>query len=117
MDTENELRAIRYLINDLILQVYDLRVKLEEIKPSKRTYNMREPNRDGSAVGFDLFQVPKVSYNNKVGYVMTKYLAEASAVITDKTKLQDALIVLNKLSAPIEITILVKQKLKELKNK
>ena len=66
MDTENELRALRYLINDLILQVYDLRVKLEEIKPSKRTYNMREPNRDGSAVGFDLFQVPKVSYNNMV---------------------------------------------------
>jgi len=66
MDTENELRAIRYLINDLILQVYDLRVKLEEIKPNKRTYNMREPNRDGSAVGFDLFQVPKVSYNNMV---------------------------------------------------
>ena len=34
-----------------------------------------------------------------------------------KTKLQDALLVLNKIEAPIEVTILVKRRLKELDNK
>lgn len=34
-----------------------------------------------------------------------------------KTKLQDALLVLNRLNCPIEVTILVKQRLKELNNK
>lgn len=63
MNTENELKALRYLINDLILYVYDLRVKLDEIVPSKRKYTMREPNVNGSAVGFDLFQIPQDKYN------------------------------------------------------
>ena len=64
------------------------------------TLNLRQSASTSSAI---LAQIPngakleaetvndawsKVSYNNKVGYVMTKYLAEASAVITDKTKLQ-----------------------------
>ncbi len=66
MNTETELKALRYLINDLILYVYDLRVKLEEIHPSKRKYTMREPNANGSAVGFDLFQLPQNKYNNLV---------------------------------------------------
>ena len=66
MDTETELKALRYLINDLILYVYDLRVKLEEIHPSKRKYTMREPNVDGSAVGFDLFQIPEDKYKGLV---------------------------------------------------
>ena len=34
-----------------------------------------------------------------------------------KTKLQDALIVLNKVEAPIEVTIIVKRRLKELANR
>lgn len=63
MDTENELRALRYLINDLILVVYDLRVKLEELAPSKRKYTMREPNVNGAGLAFDLFQLPKDKYN------------------------------------------------------
>lgn len=66
MKVEDELKALRYLINDLILYVYDLRVKLDEISPTKRKYTMREPNADGSAIGFDLFQVPKVSYDRLV---------------------------------------------------
>ena len=64
------------------------------------TLNLRQSASTSSAI---LAQIPngaklevetangtwsKVSYNNKVGYVMTKYLAETSAVITDKTKLQ-----------------------------
>ena len=66
MNTENELKAIRYLINDLILYVYDLRVKLDEIAPTKRKYTMREPNANGSALAFDLFQVPQKSYDGLV---------------------------------------------------
>ena len=62
MNTENELKAIRYLLNDLILYVYDLRVKLEEISPSKRKYTMREPNANGSALAFDLFQLSEDKY-------------------------------------------------------
>ena len=64
------------------------------------TLNLRQSASTSSAI---LAQIPngakleaetandtwsKVSDNNKVGYVMTKYLAEASTVITDKTKLQ-----------------------------
>ena len=66
MDIENELRALRYLINDLILYVYDVREKLEAIAPSKRQYRMREPNVNGSAVGFDLFQLPQEKYNSLI---------------------------------------------------
>jgi len=66
MDIENELRALRYLINDLILYVYDVRVKLEAMTPSKRKYKMREPNVTGDTIAFDLFQVPRISYNNLI---------------------------------------------------
>lgn len=66
MKTEDELKALRYLINDLILYVYDLRIKLEEISPSRRKYTMREPNANGDTIGFDLFQLPVVSYNNMI---------------------------------------------------
>ena len=66
MKTENELKALRYLINDLILYVYDLRTKLEEIKPSTRKYTMREPNVNGNSISFDLFQIPKDRYNGLI---------------------------------------------------
>ena len=66
MNIENELKALRYLINDLILYVYDLRVKLEDIAPTKRQYIMREPNANGSALAFDLFQLPLDKYNGLV---------------------------------------------------
>ena len=66
MKTEDELKALRYLINDLILYVYDLRTKLEEIKPSTRKYTMREPNANGDTISFDLFQIPKDRYNGLI---------------------------------------------------
>ena len=68
MNTENELKAIRYLINDLILYVYDLRVKLEEISPSKRQYTMGEPNRNGDSIHFDLFSIPKNRYKELIDH-------------------------------------------------
>ena len=66
MKVEDELKALRYLINDLILYVYDVRVKLDEIVPTKRKYTMREPNANGSALAFDLFQLPQDKYNQLV---------------------------------------------------
>jgi hypothetical protein len=70
MDTETELKAIRYLLNDLILYVYDLRVKLDELAPTKRKYTIGEPNAKGDSIKFDLFSMPKDRYNeliNKFG--------------------------------------------------
>lgn len=66
MNTENELKAIRYLLNDLILYVYDLRIKLDELAPSKRKYTMGEPNRTGDSIHFDLFSIPKNKYKELV---------------------------------------------------
>ena len=66
MDTDKELKAIRYLINDLILYVYDLRVKLDELAPSKRAYTMGEPNVNGDSIRFDLFSMPKNRYKELV---------------------------------------------------
>lgn len=66
MNTENELKAIRYLLNDLILYVYDLRIKLDELAPSKRKYTMGEPNRTGDSISFDLFSIPKNKYQELI---------------------------------------------------
>lgn len=63
MEVENELKALRYLINDLILYVYDLRIKMDEISKSPRRYKTREPNADGSSIGFDFFNISKEKYN------------------------------------------------------
>ena len=48
------------------------------------------------------------------------YKKEASLIeenISLKTKLQDALLVLNKINGPIELTLLIKKRIKELKEK
>ena len=66
MGTDKELKAIRYLINDLILYVYDLRVKLDELAPSKRAYTMGEPNAKGDSIRFDLFSIPKNRYKELI---------------------------------------------------
>lgn len=66
MNTETELKSLRYLINNLILYVYDLRIKLDEISPSKRPYTMGEPNRNGDSIHFDLFSIPKNRYKELV---------------------------------------------------
>ena len=66
MTTENELKAIRYLLNDLILRVYDVSVRLDDISPKKRAYVMGEPNADGTSIGFDLFTLPKDKYQSLV---------------------------------------------------
>lgn len=89
MDTENELKAIRYLINDLILYVYDLRVKLEELSPSKRKYTMGEPNRNGDSISFDLFTMPKDKYKELVDHHGVDVVNQACVKLDEFIKLNE----------------------------
>lgn len=89
MEIEHELKALRYLINDLILYVYDLRVKLDEIQPSKRKYTMVEPNIDGSSIGFDLFSIPKEQYNNMVAQYGVDTVTRACVKLDEFIKLNE----------------------------
>ena len=89
MKIENELKALRYLINDLILYVYDLRVKLDELAPSKRKYTMREPNANGSAIGFDLFQIPQDKYNSLVDQYGIDIVNKACVKLDEFIKLNE----------------------------
>jgi hypothetical protein len=66
MAIENELKALRYLINDLILRVYDISVRQDDISPKKRAYVMGEPNANGSSLGYDLFSLPKDKYQSLI---------------------------------------------------
>lgn len=65
MSVEDELKAIRYLINDLILYTYDMRVRLDALAPTKRKYKIGgEPNANGNSIKFDLFSIANEKYNN-----------------------------------------------------
>lgn len=66
MDTETELKALRYLINDLILYIYDMRCKLDEIVPTKLATKLVEPNPEGTAVSFDLFNIRRDKYDSLI---------------------------------------------------
>lgn len=66
MDTETEIKAIRYLINDLILYTYGLHTKLDTLIDKKREYNVPEPNVNGNDIAFDLFTIPKKRYEELI---------------------------------------------------
>ena len=66
MDIEKELKAIRYLINDLILYVYGLHVRLDSIAPVSKVYEVVEPNVNGNDISFDLFTLPKKKYEELI---------------------------------------------------
>lgn len=89
MDTDKELKAIRYLLNDLILYVYDLRVKLDELAPSKRKYTMGEPNRTGDSIHFDLFSIPKNKYRDLVDRYGVDIINLACVKLDEFIKLND----------------------------
>jgi hypothetical protein len=89
MKTENELKSIRYLLNDLILYVYDLRIKLDEIAPSKRKYRMGEPNVNGSSIGFDLFSIPKDKYKTLVDKYGVDVVNEACVKLDEFVKINE----------------------------
>ena len=66
MDTEKELKAIRYLLNDLILSVYNLSIAVNDLTPDKRKRKLIDPNADGNTIGFDLFSIKKETYDDMV---------------------------------------------------
>lgn len=66
MNIETEIKAIRYLINDLILYTYGLHVKLDTLTDKKREYNVPEPNVNGNDIAFDLFTIPKKRYEELI---------------------------------------------------
>lgn len=66
MDIETEIKAIRYLINDLILYTYGLHVKLDTLTNKKREYSVQEPNVNGNDIAFDLFTIPKKRYEELI---------------------------------------------------
>lgn len=89
MDTESELKALRYLINDLILGIYDLRVKLEEISPSKRPYKVAEPNANGGTIHFDLFNIKKNKYQELIDKYGIDVVNKACAKLDEFVKLNE----------------------------
>lgn len=91
MDIETELKAIRYLINDLILYVYDLRTKLETISPTKeKSYKeIPEPNRNGDDVAFDLFSIPKGRYKELIEMYGEDIVVNACAKLDNFVKLNN----------------------------
>ena len=66
MNIETEIKAIRYLINDLILYTYGLHVKLDSLTNKKREYTLAEPNVNGNDIAFDLFTIPKKRYEELI---------------------------------------------------
>ena len=66
MDIETEIKAIRYLINDLILYTYGLHVKLDTLTDKKKEYSVPEPNVNGNDIAFDLFTIPKKRYDELI---------------------------------------------------
>lgn len=89
MNTEIELKALRYLLNDLILYVYDLRTKLEELAPSKRKYTMGEPNRNGDSIHFDLFSMPKNKYKELVDHYGVDVVNQACVRLDEFIKINE----------------------------
>lgn len=87
--TETELKAIRYLINDLILYVYDLRLKLDELAPSKRKYTMGEPNANGDSIHFDLFNIPKNRYKELIDKYGVDVVNEACVKLDEFIKMNE----------------------------
>lgn len=89
MNAENELKAIRYLLNDLILYVYDLRTKLDELAPTKRPYKMGEPNGSGDSIHFDLFTIPKNKYKELVDKYGIDVVNKACVKLDDFIKINE----------------------------
>lgn len=89
MSTENELKALRYLINNLILSMYDVRLKLDEIKPSARKNKLPEPNVGGSSVGFDLFSLSKKQHDMLVEKYGVDRVSQACVKLDEFIKLNE----------------------------
>lgn len=63
---DNELKSIRYMLNNLILRVWDLQQQIEIITQPKREYKISEPNVGGNDIAFDLFTLPRKKYEELI---------------------------------------------------
>ena len=89
MNIESELKALRYLVNDLILAMYDIRIKLEEVSPSKRTRTIPEPNAGGNTIHFDLFNINKGKYESLIDKYGIDVVNKACAKLDEFIKLHE----------------------------
>ena len=63
---DNELKSIRYMLNNLILRVWDLQQQIEIITKPKREYKISEPNVGGNDIAFDIFTLPRKKYEELI---------------------------------------------------
>lgn len=93
MDTERELQGIRYLLNELLLQVYDMGIRLDTIAPLKEAPYVakREPNNNGRSVSFDLFQLPRDTYDKFVTHYGLDVMNRACVALDNYIKLNGRL--------------------------
>ena len=117
MDTERELQGIRYLLNELLLHVYDMGVRIDTIAPlpeAPYTVRHREPNNNGKTVSFDLFQVPREIYDKMVTQYGLDVMNRACVALDNYIKLNGRLPAKTATSSLRRIVIpKVRQKMKE----
>lgn len=89
MSVEVELKAIRYLINNLILYTYGLHVKLDSLTNTTREYSIAEPNVNGSDIAFDLFTIPKKRYEELVETYGVDIITKACARLDEFIKINE----------------------------
>lgn len=89
MNVENELKSLRYLVNNLILSVYDMRLKINDLLPPKRRTLIPEVNVNGNAVKFDLFLLSKKQYDSLVDKYGVDVVTKACVKLDEFIKLND----------------------------
>ena len=58
----DEIRALRYTMNNILVGLYDVQLRLNNIKPIKMEYALTDYNAAGKTVSFDLFTLTKEQY-------------------------------------------------------
>lgn len=89
MSIEVELKAIRYLINNLILYTYGLHVKLDSLTNTTREYSVAEPNVNGNDIAFDLFSIPKKRYEELIEKYGVDVVTKACAKLDEFVKVNE----------------------------
>ena len=90
MSIEVELKALRYLVNNLILYTYGLHVKLDSLlNDTAREYSVAEPNVNGNDVAFDLFSIPKKRYEELIEQYGVDIVTKACAKLDEFVKINE----------------------------
>lgn len=85
----NELKAIRYMLNNLILRVWDLQQQVEIITRPKREYKISEPNIGGNDIAFDLFTLPRKKYEELIDKYGVDVITRACCKLDEFIKLNE----------------------------